>query len=353
MKNQDPIKGRGAQIHLKNKFLSQTKVREHVEGIDSYEESHLTTYTVQQVKTILNKVESPDIGRSYSMNPYQGCEHGCIYCYARNSHEYWGYDAGLDFETKLIAKGNAAQLLKETFQKNKGPVLPIMLSGNTDCYQPLERKLGLTRQLLEVCLEHRHPVSVITKNQLVLRDIDLLQELQKLELVHVAISITSNDDNVRQKLEPRAAAIPQRFKTLETLAKNGISTFVMIAPIIPSINHHEIPVIMERAANAGAYSAGYTVVRLNGSIGEVFEDWLKKHYPDRAQKVWNQIKECHGGQVNDSRYGSRMRGEGEIADMINKLFKVSRRKYFGDVKLPQLRTDLFRPLTNGQMGLFE
>ena len=351
--NSDFIKGRGAQMQAKSRFHAQEIVQEHVEGIDEYTDINTPTqFFYENAKQIINKVDSSDLGFGYSMNPYQGCEHGCIYCYARNSHEYWGYNAGIDFEKKIIVKRNAASVLAKTFEKPNWEVLPIMFSGNTDCYQPIERKLQITRNMLQVVAKYKHPVSMITKNHLITRDIDILKELAAQQLAHVSISITSARDEIRQKLEPRASAISQRLKTVEALAKANIPVNVMIAPIIPGINHHEIPQIMKQIADAGASSAAYTIVRLNGSIGVVFEDWIRKAYPDRAEKVLNQIKECHGGTLNDSRFGTRMRGEGNIATIIRDLFIISKKKYLSDRVFPKLRTDLFVRSNKGQLGLF-
>lgn len=351
--NNELIKGRGAQMQAKSRFHAQEIVHEHMEGIDEINDINTpTVYLYENAKQIVNKVDSADIGLAYSMNPYQGCEHGCIYCYARNSHEYWGYNAGIDFEKKIIVKRNAASVLAKTFEKPNWEVLPIMFSGNTDCYQPIERKLQITRNMLQVIARYKHPVGMITKNHLITRDIDILKDLAAQQLVHVSISITSARDEIRQKLEPRASAISQRLKTVEALAKENIPVNVMIAPIIPGINHHEIPQIMKQIADAGASSAAYTIVRLNGAIGAVFEDWIRKAYPDRADKVLNQIKECHGGTLNDSRFGTRMRGEGNIATSIRDLFYVSRKKYLSGREYPPLRTDLFIRSNKGQLGLF-
>ncbi len=321
------FKGRGAQINVHNRFLKQRVVQEHIEMIDEPLLQEAKTELIEtHPKTIINKVESPDL-MGLSMNPYQGCEHGCIYCYARNAHEYWGYSAGLDFERKIIVKKNAAELLAKELSNPKHQPEPIMFSGNTDCYQPVERKLGITRQMLEVLLKYKHPAAMITKNNLILRDLDILQEMAKLKLVHVMISITGLDENMRLKLEPRTATYKNRLEVIRELAKAGIPVGVMTAPIIPGINSHEIPAVIAAAAEAGATTAGYTIVRLNGAIGEIFKDWLEKNFPDRANKVWNQICAMHGGQVNDSRYGTRMRGEGHEAASIRQLFKIAVKKH--------------------------
>lgn len=322
------FKGRGSQINTHNKFARYQYVQEFMEVLDEeLLENHKTEIIYTHPKTIINKVVSEDIPGMYSMNPYQGCEHGCIYCYARNTHEYWGYSAGLDFEQKIIVKQNAAELLEKHFSSKNWKPSAIMLSGNTDCYQPLERELEITRRILQTCLKYKHPVSIITKNALILRDLDVLIELAKDNLVHVMVSITGTDESIRQKLEPRTATYKNRFKVLEGLSKNNIPCGVMIAPIIPGLTNHEIPNVMELAAKAGATSAGFTMVRLNGAVGPIFKDWLVKNFPDRADKVWNQISDAHGGAVNDSRAGVRMRGEGPMAESIRQLFSLSRLRF--------------------------
>jgi DNA repair photolyase len=287
------------------------------------------------------------------MNPYQGCEHGCIYCYARNSHEYWGFSAGLDFERKIIVKKNAVEVLRKQLSSKSWKPLPIMLSGNTDCYQPIEKQLEITRDILKTCLKFKHPVGIITKNSLVTRDIDLLGELAKDNLVHVMVSITGTDEDTRLLLEPRTATYKKRFGVLKALSENGIPCGVMVAPIIPGINNHEIPAVLEKAAENGATRAGFTIVRLNGAIGPIFKDWLEKSYPDRAEKVWHQISECHGGNVNDSRFGTRMRGEGKIAESIRQLFSISKQKYMRDTPSFELNTGLFNyKAGDTQLSLF-
>ncbi|MES2419537.1 MAG: PA0069 family radical SAM protein [Bacteroidota bacterium] len=315
--------GRGAQINVANKFLKSSLAKAHVEGIDDWEElNERTTYIIGKSKTIANKVDSPDVGMWYSLNPYQGCEHGCIYCYARNSHEYWGFSAGLDFERKIIVKKDAPALFKKFLEKKSWDATPISLSGNTDCYQPAERKFKLTRQLLEIALAYRQPVGLITKNSLILRDLDILQEMAKYKLVMVYVSITSLDEKLRLKMEPRTTTAKQRLKILADLSKADLPTGVMAAPMIPALNSYEMPAILKAAAANGAKSAGYTVVRLNGAISEIFKDWLQKNFPDRSDKVWHQIEACHNGNVNDSRFETRMHGEGNFAQLISDTFKL-------------------------------
>ncbi|MBL6446206.1 PA0069 family radical SAM protein [Fulvivirga sp. 29W222] len=345
-------KGRGAQIKTSNPFLKQEYVFEHIEGIDEemIGEKISTQIFYEHPKKVVNKVESPDVGMYYSLNPYQGCEHGCIYCYARKTHEYWGYNAGLDFETKIIVKKNAAELLERHLLQRSWKPQPIMLSGNTDCYQPIERKLRITRSLLEIFLKYRNPVGIITKNVTVLRDLDILEPLARDRLVHVVLSITSLDEKLRSVLEPRTASAKRKLRAIEELSKAGVPVTIMNAPIIPGLNHHEIPKVIKAAAEHGAMGAGYTMVRLNGHIGEVFEDWLRKNFPDRFDKVWNQIREVHGGHVNDSRFGTRMKGEGNIAEMISQLFKSSRSRYMSGRKIPPFDLTKFRK--GGNYSLF-
>lgn len=315
------LKGRGAQFKTHNKFLKNQYVTEHIEGLDEPLLSAPTTQVFyEEAKKVVNKVPSPDLGIMYSLNPYQGCEHGCVYCYARNTHEYWGFSAGLDFESKIVVKKNAPALLEKFIMHPAWQTVPISISGNTDCYQPLERKLEITRELLKVFARYRHPLGMITKNGLILRDLDLLKDLASENLVHVYISITTLDEKLRSMMEPRTASARKRLQTIETLAKAGVPVGVMNAPIIPGLNHHEIPQVLKAAADHGAASAGMTIVRLNGSIAQIFEDWLRKNFPDRFDKVWNQICSMHGGQVNDSQFGRRMVGEGHFAEVIHQLF---------------------------------
>ena len=346
-------KGRGAQYNPKNKFLKSEYVQEHVEGIDHWEQEKRTTeYIYDDSRTLVNKVTSPDVGMMYSVNPYQGCEHGCVYCYARNSHEYWGYSAGLDFESRIVVKKNAPALLKKFFENKNWEPAPISLSGNTDCYQPIERKMRITRKLLEICLDFRNPVGILTKNALVLRDLDILQELNKYNLVTVFSSITSLDEDLRKVLEPRTASYRSRLKVVETLSKAGVPTGIMNAPIIPGLNDSHMHDVLKASAEAGATSAGYTVVRLNGAIGGIFEDWLYKTYPDRADKVWNLISSCHKGDVQDSRFGTRMSGDGTFAELIKTQFKLYCKKFGLNQTQNKMSTEHFRRIRNSQLPLF-
>lgn len=357
MNSKSIIKGRGAQNNVHNRFFEFSHemrddflefCRKEGEAADKNKTLYLPVFP----KTIVNKVTSPDVGMLYSMNMYQGCEHGCVYCYARNSHEFWGYSAGLDFERRILVKKTAPQLLETQLKKKAWKAYPIVMSGNTDCYQPAEKTFKLTRKCLEMFLKYKHPVSIITKNALILRDLDILSELAKDQLISVNVSITSLSEDTRRILEPRTATIKKRLQVVKELSENGIPVNVMLAPIIPSINSHEILPMAKAASEAGALSIAHTIVRLNGAIGEIFTDWIKKTLPDRAEKVLHQIEHCHGGNLNDSRYGKRMRGEGQIAKQINDLIQLARLKYFKGKAMPKLNTTLHEPYKSGQMRLF-
>jgi DNA repair photolyase len=346
--------GRGAGHNPHNRFAQHRYVQEHPEALDEAPESAPTTQFIEvRAKTIVNQVDSPDVGMAFSLNPYQGCEHGCAYCYARPTHEYWGYSAGTDFESRILVKPDAPRLLEAFLNKPTWKPFPIALSGNTDCYQPIERKLRLTRQLLEVMLRYRHPVGIITKNALVLRDIDVLKPLAEQGLVHVYLSLTTLDKQLRRVLEPCTSTPEQRLRAIETLTQAGVPTGVMTAPMIPGLNDHELPNLLSAAANAGAQAAGYTLVRLNGAVGDVFRAWLETHFPDRAQKVLNQVAEAHGGQLNDSRFGTRIVGEGPAAENLRRMFRLYRLKYFGTRSLPAYNLTAFCPPRGVQANLFQ
>lgn len=336
-------KGRGAQLNTHNRFLKNIYTKEHHHGIDDWEDPKISTqYIKQQVKTIVNKVDSPDVGMSYSMNAYAGCEHGCIYCYARNVHEYWGYSAGLDFERKIVVKMNAAEALRKQLSHPKWECKPIMVSGNTDCYQPAEKKFRLTRSLLEVCNEFNQPIGMLTKSVGIVRDKDILQDMASRNLARVLISVTSFNEDLRRSMEPRTATASQRLYAMEELAKAGVPVGVMLGPMIPGLNDHEIHRIMKASAEAGATFTAYTFIRLNGAIKVLFHDWLYKNMPDRADKVWHFIEESHGGKVNDTRWGVRMRGEGHIADIIAQQYRKYGEMYGMNKNVPVLDTTNFR-----------
>lgn len=353
LKHHEFIKGRGAQIQTSNKFLKHEYVAEHHEGLDEpWEIDAKTIYLMEHPKKIINKVESPDIPLMYSLNPYQGCEHGCIYCYARNTHEYYGYNAGIDFESKIIVKHNASSVLRKQMDSKSWKPDVIMLAGNTDCYQPAEKKFGITRKILEVLLEYKNPVGIITKNALVQRDVDILQEMAKRNLVSVNISLTSLKESTRLLLEPRTATIKKRLQAMEFLTMHNIPVRVMAAPMIPFINSDELPEILKASSEHGALDAGYTVVRLNGKVGEVFENWIHQALPDKAERVLNQIKAAHGGTLNDSRYGTRMRGEGKFIESLHAMFRIAKNRYFDGKIIPKLDVTSFKRPGNGQLGLF-
>lgn len=339
------LQGRGAQINTPNPFHSLAYSRD-------WEEDDRTQYLEVHPKSILNKVDSPDIGLAFSLNPYQGCEHGCVYCYARNTHTYWGYSAGLEFEQKILVKKEAPALLEACFKKPKWQAVPIMLAGNTDCYQPAERTYKITRRILELCWQYRHPVGLITKNSLVLRDIDILEELAREQLVKVSISVTTLQEPLRRFLEPRTASVARRLATIEALSKKGIPVNVMMAPIIPGLNEAEILGIAKAVAERGARSVAYTMVRLNGDVATIFTDWLHKTYPDRAEKVLHKIRECHGGQLNDSRFGTRMTGEGNIAEIVAQQVELAKRLYFSSQQMPPYNLELHARHKTPQLSLF-
>ena len=315
--------------------------------------SNQTVYYDDTSRTILSENDSPDIPFVRGLNPYRGCEHGCIYCYARPTHEYFGLSAGLDFETKIMVKREAPRLLAEAFQSRNWKPQVIALSGNTDCYQPVERKLQITRGCLEVCLRFRNPVGIITKNALILRDLDLLQELARLQLVHATLSVTTLDHDLRRKMEPRTSAPERRLDALAQLAAAGIPTGVNVAPIIPGLNDHEIPAILAAAAERGATGAGFVMLRLPYALKELFENWLHTHFPDRAEKVLSAIRDIRNGKLYDARFSSRMSGEGERAEAISRLFEVTCQKYGLNERWQPLRTDLFRRIGTKQRELFE
>ena len=345
-------KGRGSQINPKNRHLHLEFAKDHIEGIDEDSTiNHARKIYLETAKKILSENKSPDIPFRYSINPYQGCEHGCIYCYARNVHPYWGFSAGMDWETKIIAKKNAAGLLEKVLLKPRWKPETIVLSGNTDPYQPLEQKLEITRSLLKVFVRYHNPVGIITKNSLIARDIDLLKYLANRQLTRVYFSITTLEERMRRILEPRTTNAAKTLKAMHSLANEGIHVGVIMGPIIPSINDHEMENILRAAADHGAVSASYTLARFNGDVAEIFADWLQKNFPDRARKVWNKVKSLHGGQVNDSRFGKRMSGEGNYASMIKSIFNASKKKYFEDIVIDPLRTDLFRK--GGNLNLFQ
>jgi len=311
-----------------------------------------TTFFIDSSKSILAKNDSPDLDFTYSINPYRGCEHGCIYCYARPSHEYLGFSAGLDFETKIMVKMDAPELLHAALRKRNWAPQMVAFSGNTDCYQPVERRLHLTRKCLEIFLKYRNPVGLITKNALILRDVDILQEMASLNLIHVMISITSLDPELLRYMEPRTSTPENRLKAMKDLARAGIPVGVNAAPIIPGLTDEEIPAILSAAAEHGASSAGYILLRLPGPVEPLFLEWLRRTFPERAGKIINRIQDTRRGQMSDARFKSRMRGEGAIARVIDELFKLNAKKYSLTKRWSGLSTEHFRRQPSAQMEIF-
>jgi DNA repair photolyase len=351
------ISGRGAQKRVHNRFfkLEHEVLDEFLNFCEAEGEAadkNKTKYIDVFPKTFVNKVESPDVRMEYSANPYQGCEHGCVYCYARNSHEYWGYGAGVDFERNILIKKNASELLENKLKSKNWQGATIVFSGNTDCYQPIERQLKITRACLETMYRWKNPTGIITKNSLILRDLDLLKDMAQLNIIAVHISINSLNEKTRRLLEPRTATIKNRLKAVEILSAHDIPVNVMIAPIIPSLNSHEILPLIKTVADLGARSVAHTIVRLNGQIATIFEDWARKTIPDRADRILNQIAQSHGGNLNDSQWGRRMRGDGIIAKQISDTVALAKTKYLKGRSMPKLDASHYLQLKNPQLDLF-
>ena len=345
------IKGQGAVANIHNHFEKNSYEKSIYD--DDFEEQAAKTEIIDIFpKTIVNPVKSPDLSMAYSMNPYQGCEHGCAYCFARPTHEYWGYSAGIDFERKILVKKNAPELLEQFFKKRGYKPEPILMSGNTDCYQPVERKLKITRQLLQVCLDYGHPVNILTKNALVIRDLDILVPMAERNLITVSLSIPTINEELRRRLEPRTSSAPNKLQAIETLSKNGIPVHIMVAPMIPGLNTPEILQIVKEISERGARSFGYTLVRLNDTVEPVFKDWLTEHYPDRKEKVLHQIASMHGGKLGEKQVFKRRTGEGNIAEMIHTTFRIARQKFFADKDIPPLSTEHFDGTKGEQLRLF-
>jgi DNA repair photolyase len=347
----DVIPHRGTATNPANRF---EKIRfEREQDYDPSEDpAPATQFLKDHSKTIISHNDSPDVGFEFSVNPYRGCEHGCIYCYARPTHEYLGFSSGIDFETKIMVKEDAPRLLREALQSPKWQPKVISMSGVTDCYQPIERRLKLTRGCLEVLAEFRNPVTIITKNSLVTRDLDVLSRLAEHRAVAVFISLTTLDTNLRKVLEPRTSPPAARLETIRKLSRTGIPVGVMMAPTIPGLTDHEMPELLAAAANAGAISAGYVTLRLPYSVAPLFEQWLTTHFPDRKEKVLNRIRGLRDGKLNSSQFGSRMRGEGIFADQIASLFAVSCRKAGLNEHNIELSTTAFRRPDGAQLCLF-
>jgi len=311
-------------------------------------------YLTDASKSIVSENDSPDIPFRYSLNPYRGCLHGCSYCYARNSHEYLGFNAGLDFETKIVVKYDAAVLFREFLSNDAWRPEEVVFSGVTDCYQPAERQFRLTRQCLEVALECRLPVGIVTKNALVVRDLDLLREMAVLRLVHVNVSVTTLDAELARAMEPRTSIPAARLRAIQMLSAAGVPTRVMVAPIIPGLNDSEIPAILKACQDAGAQAAAYTLLRLPLTVEPVFREWLRRELRSKAEKIEGLIRETRGGKLSRSEWGTRMVGAGPFAEQVQELFRVFVRKYALDGGLPAHDFSRFRPATprSGQRRLF-
>lgn len=346
------LRGRGTHWNPPNRFE-----RLHVDRSgwqDPDDPAPQTVLLDDTTRSILSKNDAPDVGFDVGLNPYRGCSHGCSYCYARPTHEYLGYSAGLDFETRIAVKRRAPKLLREALTSKRWTPQVIGLSGNTDAYQPAERRLRITRRCLEVLAEFRNPVTIITKSYLVTRDIDLLNELAKHEAVVVALSVTTLRNDLQRSMEPRAASPARRLGAIRVLADAGITVGVNVAPIVPGLTDHELPSILEAAADAGASFAGRITLRLPWGVKDIFQDWLERHAPDRKDKVLNRLREMHGGSLYDPRYEVRGRGQGPWAEQMSRLFRVTTDR-LGLNPPPLLSTASFRVPASArgpQMDLF-
>ena len=344
-------RGRGTAENPPNRFerLAYLPI---IESPDDQERAVKTQYLKDASRSLLTFNDSPDVGFDASINPYRGCEHGCIYCYARPYHEYLGFSAGIDFETKILVKEDAPELLRRELASPKWQPKVVAISGVTDAYQPIERKLGLTRRCLEVLAEFRNPVVIVTKNQLVTRDIDVLKELASFNAAAVCVSVTTLDAELARVMEPRTSTPANRLEAINALAEAGVPVRVLVAPIIPGLTDHEIPSIIQAGAEAGARHAGYVVVRLPHGVAELFEGWLEEHFPDRKKKVLNRIREMRGGKLNDPNFRSRMKGEGVFAEQINSMFTLACRRSGIELSAVELSTNGFRRPSGPQLSLF-
>jgi DNA repair photolyase len=355
----DPVisaRGRGAVSNASGRFerLSAAAFDDGWTGDDAAPAPLRTTLTAETARSIITRNDSPDVGFDRSINPYRGCEHGCIYCYARPAHAYMGLSPGLDFESKLFFKPEAARLLERELSRPAYAPATIHIGGNTDPYQPVERRLRVTRQVLEVLSRFRHPLSIITKSALIERDLDILGPMGAAGLARAAVSITTLDRKLARVMEPRAATPEKRLAAVRALAAAGVPTAVMFAPVIPGLNDHELEAVLQRAAEAGAVGAGYVVLRLPLEIKDLFREWLAANRPDRAERVLSLIRQMRGGRDYDAQWGKRMKGEGPIADLIAQRFKMARRRFALDRPLPPLDARQFRlpPKAGDQVELF-
>jgi len=352
-----PIRGRGAVSNVPNRF-ERFRVTAFDDGWGSLDEPAPrleTTVTPRLARSILSTNDSPDISFNRSINPYQGCEHGCVYCFARPSHSFLDLSPGLDFESRIFSKPNAAELLRRALSRPGYRCETVALGVNTDAYQPVERRLGITRSILELLAEFRHPVVIVTKSNMVLRDVDLLGPMARDGLAAVFVSVTTLDRKLARRMEPRAPTPERRLDALRGLAEAGVPTGVMASPMIPGLNDCELESILEAAANAGARSATYLLLRLPHELKQLFVEWLETHYPLKAAKVLKQIRALRGGLLNDSRFGRRMRGVGPYADLLRRRFDIARRRLGFDLERFRLDPSRFRvPGGAGDQGrLFE
>jgi DNA repair photolyase len=343
-----PPRGRGASWNPQNRFETLEYVVDEDADVDLDDPGPKTLFLRDPTRQIITTNDSPDVGFEASINPYRGCEHGCIYCFARPTHEYLGFSAGLDFESKILVKEDAPALLREELASPKWQPKVIAISGVTDPFQPIERKLEITRGCLGVLAEFRNPVMIITKNHLVTRDVDHLAELARYQAVGVSLSITTLDAGLARTMEPRTSSPALRLQAVETLAKAGIPVNVMVAPVVPAITDHEMPKILAAARDAGATGAGFVVLRLPWAVAPLFERWLEEHFPDRKDKVLNRVKDLRGGKLYDSRWGVRGRGEGIFADQTKAIFDITCRKLGLNEKSYELSTASFRRM--GRQG---
>ncbi len=340
-------RGRAAASNPANRF-ERIEVEHEEPAPDRIE----TVYLRDSSRSVLSYNDSPDVPFDVSLNPYRGCEHGCIYCYSRPTHEYLGFSAGLDFETRIMVKEDAPELLARELDAPGWTPRFIGLSGATDPYQPVEAKLGITRRCLEVLVAYRNPVGVLTKNALVRRDLDLLEELARVGAAGVYLSITTLDPEIARVMEPRTSHPRDRLAAIREISQRGIPCGVLVAPVVPGLTDSEAPSILEAAAEAGAGAAGYIPLRLPGAVAPLFESWLAEHFPDRTKRVLNRVREMRGGRLNDARFGSRMKGEGEYAEQMKALFETARRKAGLAPRGMPLSTDAFRRPSGHQLGLF-
>ena len=345
------IVGRGAQIHPPNPF-EQLQFAADPEGRNEESTRVSTEFIPDASQTVVSENKSPDLGFRFSLNPYRGCEHGCSYCYARTYHEFLGYDGGLEFETKIVYKPEVARLFRRWLDRPSYQCEHVALSGATDCYQPIERELQLTRACLQVALDYRQPISIVTKNALVLRDLDLLQALAADELIHVNISMTTLDQALTKVLEPRSSSPHARLNALEQLHAAGVSARALLSPIIPGLNDSEIPQLLEAVQATGVPSAGSTLLRLPGVVQDVFLDWLRRHLPLQADRIESRIRQTRNWQLNDARFGKRMDGDGVLAESIRQTFAVFAKRHGLTPDLPPLNTDAFRRPGDRQRKLF-